>query len=50
MAQDGQSLCRWILGIGEVGRYQDIRLEEVAFPMEEAEEKPRCVWWRQEVE
>lgn len=39
-AQDGQLLCGWILGIGEVGRHQGIRLQEVAFPIEEPGETP----------
>ena len=34
-AQDGQLLCGWILGTGEVGRHQGVRLQEVAFPIEE---------------
>lgn len=42
-AQDGQLLCGWILGAGEVGRHQDIRLEERTFPIEEAEETSLCL-------
>lgn len=37
-AQDGQLLCGWILGTGEVGRHQGIRMQEVTFPGEESGE------------